>query len=169
MESHSEQAYERALGRLARYFSILHYVLERFSWRIWRLRTEFAHILTKDLPIKQLSEKVRASFKEIELDQKIQNELRLILRKVEKLAQTRNDLLHALWKIEDGKPVEFRTRRDLHSSKTAPTPGMIDDLSESMLNTAMELLDFQSFNLPLDKLALGHKRKAQGQRPTSSK
>jgi len=150
-ESSSEQAYDQALGRLARYFSLLQYVLERFSWRIWRLRKKFAHILTKDLPIKHLSEKVLASFKEIESDQKIQKELRLILKKVGKIAESRNELLHAIWKIENGKPVEFRTRRDPHSSKTAPTPGMMDNLSESMLETANELLQFQAFNLPLDK------------------
>ena len=91
-----ERGYERALGRLAISFSLLHYLLERIGWAFWGLHPEFAQILTKDLPIKHLAEKLRASMKEIELDDNVYDKLSRILKKIEQLAEQRNDLLHAL-------------------------------------------------------------------------
>src|SRR5690349_24545742 len=87
-----EHDYEPALGQLTRYFALLQYALEHIAWSIWNLHNEFGKILTKDLPAKHLSEKLLASLKVMDVDQKLASELQTILRTVEKLAQERNNL-----------------------------------------------------------------------------
>ncbi len=59
LPNNAEAEYERALGRLTIIFSQLHFFLESFGWKVWRLGSIFGSILTGDLPIKQLVAKFR--------------------------------------------------------------------------------------------------------------
>ncbi len=164
-----QQSYEQALGKLAINFSLLHYLLERFGWITWGLHTEFAQILTRDLPTKHLVEKLRASLRELELESDISTELLTILKKAEKLAEVRNELLHAMWVFEDEKPVVCYRRRAKAPDLTAPTVSEIESLGASIIEVANELIDFNNRNPLLSVIAIAQNRKYGGQSPASPK
>ena len=58
-----EGPYERALGKLAIRFSLLHFTLEMFSWEMWGIKGTLASILTRDLTTNHLLEKLREGAK----------------------------------------------------------------------------------------------------------
>ena len=151
--------YERALGRLAIRFSLLHVLLEYFAWETWGLHPEFSHILTKDLPFKQLVGKLRVSIKKLELDNDISRELTQILKKAEAMAEQRNELLHALWVIEEDKPVLCFRRNKKSAASKAPTVEEIDELSNSINETANNLIDFSERNPLMSAIAIAQKTK----------
>src|SRR5437016_8535821 len=97
--------YEEVLGRLAIRFSLLHVILEHFAWTTWGLHQEFTHILTKDLPFGRLIEMLLDSIKELELEDEEHDRDAIIdaLKTAKRLAQQRDDLLHALWIIPKGR------------------------------------------------------------------
>jgi hypothetical protein len=151
--------YERALGRLAIQFSLLHRVTEAFAWQTWGLHKEFRQILTKDLPFKQLVIKLRASIEELELETDDNTEVMGLLKKVEKQADKRNDLLHALWIVETGKPVVCILRREKEPLSKAPTVKEIDELSQEIGDTASHLFDFANRNTLMTPIAIAQKKK----------
>lgn len=161
--------YERALGRLAIRFSLLHSLLENFAWDTWGLHPEFSRILTKDLPFKQLVGKLRASMKELELEDDTNRELKRILNQAEKLAEERNEFLHALWIIEKNKPVLCVRRHKKEADSKAPTVQEIDKLNESIIETANDLIDFSQRNPLMTPIAIAQKRKYGSKSPPPSK
>ena len=99
-----ESAYERALGKLAIRFSLLHFTLEQFCWDMWGIKDRLALIMTGDLPTKHLVEKMRQGATCRIHSTKDRRLFISVLNKVEKAAHKRNDLLHALWIIRKDKP-----------------------------------------------------------------
>jgi hypothetical protein len=71
-----------------------------------------------------------------------QKEFLSILRKSEQTAKKRNELLHALWLINEGKPVFcYRRRNKAHSP--APTIDEINELTDSIFPLVDAFLKFK--------------------------
>lgn len=105
------EPYEAALGKLTIEFSWLHFALERFGWKLWKLRPVDGMVLTKDLPTKHLVEKLRQSAgcaipKAADL-----RDFNSILKRVEKVADNRNELLHSLWSFNSESVTRFNRKR----------------------------------------------------------
>jgi hypothetical protein len=135
-------SYEKALGKLAMQFSLLHIVLELFSWEIWGLSADIGLILTKDLPIKHLAEKLRAS-SEHRFSKADRNKFHSILKRIEKISEQRNALLHAMWVIEDGKPVFCLRKTRGKFNMEVPTVNYINAINSSVLEITADLLAFK--------------------------
>jgi hypothetical protein len=102
--------HEKALGKLAMRFSLLHVVLERFSWEAWNLSPRSGSVLTKDLRVTHLVEKLEASAKDLIPKIDDRKKLLSILKEIERVAKKRNDFLHSLWIIREGEPVRCFSR-----------------------------------------------------------
>lgn len=151
--------YERALGRLAINFSLLHKVAEAFAWQTWGIHEEFSQILTKDLPFKQLVIKLRASLEKLELETDVSIEVMSLLKRAEKLAEQRNDLLHAMWVMGKDRPVLCIPRREKEPLIKTPTVEEIDELSREIADIAVNLFDFANRNRLMTPVAIAQKRK----------
>jgi len=138
-----EVAYERALGKLAIRFSLLHFFLERFGWVGWGVQEHIGKILTSNLPITHLVEKLRDSAETILSREDDQKELRSLLNRVEKVAQKRNELLHSIWLITDGQPVSCMSRkRGVLAHGDVPS---VDDINEATLSIIRLIGEFLEF------------------------
>jgi hypothetical protein len=150
-----EAAYQRALGKLTMHFSLLHFLLERMSWTLWGLNDQTGHILTKDLRVSHLAEKLIASADYAVLD-KDRTDFRLLMKRIKEAAEKRNDFLHSLWLVKNGEPVFCVSRkrgvlgpglrRDgvLLDGKDAPSVEEIDALSVNTYNLANEIQRFSA-------------------------
>jgi hypothetical protein len=125
--------YERALGKLSIRFSLLHSLVEEFSWRIWGLNNDVGAILTKDLPTKQLVKKLRDSAKLVFAKEAACKELVAILNKVEDVADRRNEFLHSIWDIRNGQPIFISRKRGRLLDREAPSAEDIDDLTRNII------------------------------------
>ena len=142
LKERRQEDYERVLGKLSISFSLLHSVVESFAWATWGLHIEFAKLLTKDMQFKHLVGKLSASMNQLELeDEEEAREISRLLKASEKLAEKRNDLLHALWVIEEGKPVLFIKRKEMEAKGEAPTVEEIERLCTDINETAFGLAD----------------------------
>lgn len=150
------EQYEKALGKLAMEFSFLHVVLEQAAWWIWGLRRDVGRILTKDLRFSHLVEKLRSTTKILDFDEMSINELNEILKKAGQLSERRNELLHAMWDIDEGRPVLCFTN---HKAKEGPTILEMDQLGKEMVKTATDLFRFHKVNDSLARLAITQKDK----------
>lgn len=154
-----QEQYESRLGRMAMLFSLMHMILERFAWNTWGIPHEFARILTKDLPIKQLSAKLQSSFKEMEIDKDVSLDLKRLLTRVEKLSEKRNEFMHGLW-VMDGHKIVFLPRKS--AGDADPTSPSLEDL-EALVNSVIELIvelgDFSKRNMFLGAIGLATRKK----------
>ena len=107
--------------------SLLHILLERIAWKIWHVHEDHRVTLTGDLPLKQLITKLQKSVKESPWSQDPKRILFKILKDSESIIERRNKLLHALWIIEDGKPVFCYKRKE--GVDTSQSLGTIKQLS----------------------------------------
>jgi hypothetical protein len=138
-----EGPYEKALGKLAIRFSLLHFLLERFGWEVWNLNGHLALIITKDLPISHLAEKLRASAEHVIPRHDDRRKFLSILKKVKEAANERNELLHSLWIIREGEPVLcFSRKRGRLVGPDAPSAEQINELSKKVLEI---IADFEAF------------------------
>jgi hypothetical protein len=136
--------YEKALGKLAIRFSLLHFLLEQFTWEIWRLDKDLGMILTKDLRVTHLAEKLCASAEHVILRRDDRRAFLSILNKVKKAANERNELLHSLWIITEGEPVFCISRkRGRLVGPDAPSADQINDLSKTILEIIGDFDDFK--------------------------
>lgn len=122
-------SYERALGKLAMRFSLLHVMVEQFSWQAWNLSPSSGAVLTKDLPFTRLVEKLEESSKNVIPRSDDRKKLLSLLKEVKKVARKRNDLLHSMWVITEGEPVWcFNRTRGVLEGLNAPTAEQINEL-----------------------------------------
>lgn len=136
--------YEKALGKLSMRFSLLHLVLEEFSWKVWGLNRQVGAILTKDLPTKHLAEKIRDSTELLIATKEVRNELVTILKSVEKIASRRNEFLHSIWFIHEDKPTLCISRkRGQLVGPEAPSVEDINDLSREIMNLVTEFIEIE--------------------------
>jgi hypothetical protein len=138
-----EQSYERALGRLAMSASLLHIMIEHFAWRTWSLSPHHGMTLTGDLPAKQLIIKLKKTIKQVFLDEKARKKITDLLDSAEKLNDRRNELLHAIWTIEEGKPSFCYMRKRNNNKDMAPSVEEIDFITDSIYVTASQLIRFE--------------------------
>lgn len=144
-----EGPYEKALGKLAMRFSLLHVVLERFSWEAWNLSPSSGSVLTKDLRVTHLVEKLEASAKDLIPNIDDRKKLLSILKEIKRVAKKRNDFLHSLWIIREGEPVWcFSRTRGALVGPDAPSAKQINELCSAIIKV---LTDFDRFkeNNPL--------------------
>lgn len=142
-EVNLEARYERALGRLTNNFSLLHFFLERFSWRDWGLKAPYGAVLTRDLPTKQLVIKLRDSAEHAIARKADQEQFKVLLKRVEKAAEQRNDLLHSLWLITEGQVVSCVNRkRGLLEGENAPSVDDINKINRSIIEIAHAFMEF---------------------------
>jgi len=127
--------HERALGKLAMRFSLLHVALEWFSWKAWNLDPRSGRILTKDLRVTHLAEKLEKTAEYVIPRMDNRKKFLSILKEIKKVAEKRNELLHSIWFIREGEPVWCfsRTRGDL-AGTNAPSVEQINELC-SAINT----------------------------------
>ena len=136
--------YERALGKLSMEFSLLHILLEQFSWGVWNLHGPLGLILTKDLPVTHLVEKLRSSIEHVILRQDDRKAFQSILSKVGKAAKQRNELLHSLWVIRGGEPIFcFSRKRGPLVGLDAPSIQEINALTENIKDIVFEFQKFK--------------------------
>lgn len=133
--------YEAALGKLTMRFSALHFMLEAFGWKLWQLGPSTGMVLTKDLQTKHLVEKLRQS-----ADRAIPNaadlrDFKSILKKVEKVAEKRNELLHSLWSF-NGESATRSNRKDF-TVTVITSIDEINKLNRDILDTMDELYKFE--------------------------
>lgn len=139
-----ERSYERAIGKLAIRFSLLHFLLELFSWEVWNQNPALGRILTKDLPTKHLIEKLRSSAKHRILKESDRKVFLGILRRAEKTAEKRNDILHSLWLIRKGEPVFcFSRKRGALTGSETPTANDIEGLTASIADLLADFIEFK--------------------------
>jgi len=144
-----EGPYERALGKLAMRFSLLHVVLERFSWQAWNLNPSSGSVLTNDLRATHLVEKLEATAKDVIPRIDDRKKLLSILKEIKIVAKRKNDLLHSLWIIREGEPVWcFSRTRGALVGPDAPSAKQINELCSAIIKV---LTDFDLFeeNNPL--------------------
>lgn len=132
--------YERALGRLTIRFSWLHLFLESFGWRVWRLQPDSCSIVTKDLQTKHLVVKLRETAKYAIPQDADRRCFLSILKKVEKAAERRNDLLHSLWQFPDESVIKINKK--LTKLDIAPTAQEINQFSSSLTAIGRDLVKF---------------------------
>lgn len=139
-----EAPYERALGKLTIRFSLLHFFLERFSWEAWNLNTSAGSIVTKDLRISHLAEKLEASPRHVLPNLDDRKNFLSILRETKTVANKRNELLHSLWIIKEGTPVLcFSRTRGALFGPNAPSVEQINELCSQVVEI---LADFRLFH-----------------------
>lgn len=102
MQEKLEAPYEKALGKLIIRFSLLHVTLEQYSWHLWGIKGRSA-LVTRDLPTTHLVEKLRSTAQSVIPWEKDRKDFLFILKKVERVAIRRNELLHSLWIIREGQ------------------------------------------------------------------
>jgi hypothetical protein len=140
--------YEKALGRLSIRFSLLHVTLEQFSWEVWGVEPRFGSIITKDLRTSHLVEKLIASTDLAVVWEKDRKELKSILKKIRRLAEERNELLHSLWIIQNDKPVLcISKKRGRLVGPDAPSVEEINDLTHGSMEILGELMKFEGSRL----------------------
>jgi hypothetical protein len=138
-----EGPYEKALGKLSIRFSLLHLTLEQFSWDVWGVKAPLASIITKDLTTKHLVEKLRASADIVIIPKEERTNFLSILRKIEKVAERRNELLHSIWIIKHGEPVLcVSKKRGRLVGPDAPSVEEINDLIRSIMQILGEFSSF---------------------------
>lgn len=135
------ESYEKTLGALVINFSLLHYLLEDFSHEVFAISEPTATIVLNDLPLTRLIEKLRECAKHRMLRESDQKEFSAILKRAEKTAKQRNELMHALWIINDGRPV-FCYRRRNKAQSQAPSISEINALTRSILPLLIDLNKF---------------------------
>ena len=140
-----EAPYYKALGKLAISFSLVHFLIERLSWDIWHIDKRVASIITKDLPTKHLVEKLQASIEHLIPKKEDRKDFVAILKRVEKAAEKRNDLLHSLWIIKEGQPVScFSRKRGGLVSRDAPSVSDLTELIEAIDKIVADLIKWES-------------------------
>jgi hypothetical protein len=136
-------SYERALGKLAIRFSLLHFVLEQLCWEIWGMEGRLALIMPADLPTKHLVEKLKQGAEHRMHSIKGQKSFSSILKKVETAARKRNELLHALWIIRKDKPTLCFVRKPgVMRGMDSPLLEEINDLNKKIWDILGELEEF---------------------------
>ncbi len=136
--------YERALGKLAIRFSLLHAVLEQFGWRVWGMEPQVGALITSDLPTSLLVKKLRDTTKFVKRTEEDRKEFLAILTRVEKVAQQRNEYLHSIWILKEGQPVSCVTRkRGRLVGPNAPSSKDIEDLNRRIMNIVFDFLEFR--------------------------
>ncbi len=137
-------SYENALGKLTINFSLLHFVLERFGQKIWNLNGPSAMILTKDLQLKHLAVKLRASAEHVIPDQTDRKTFISILNRAENAAEKRNEFLHSLWIFEADEPVYcFSRKRGALEGPDAPSVDHINELSTTIEDIVVDFAKFK--------------------------
>ncbi len=137
-------SYQKALGKLTMDLSFLHFALERFGWVIWNLNGPMAQILTKDLQLKALATKLRASTDHAISEKEDRRIFLSILKRVENVAEQRNEFLHSLWLITEDEPVLcFSRKRGVLEGADAPTVDQINDLSLKINEVSIDFAEFK--------------------------
>lgn len=147
--------YEEALGKLTIRFSWLHFQLEVFGWKLWKLELSTGTVLTKDLQTKHLVDKLRQSAGRAIPKAADLRDFKLILKKVEKVAEKRNELLHSLWSFNSENVTRISKKRVTIEVSTSIDE--IKALNREIASTAAELYEFEergSLELPPLALAL---------------
>ena len=137
------EAYQKALGALAISFSLLHFHLEVFSWDVFGVDHQTGQILTKDLPTKQLVQKLRLCSNHRAIQEKDRKDFHRILKQVETAAEQRNELLHDLWLIHEGQPVFCYKRRGRSGKVPAPSLSDIHSSNRTIQALTVKLIDFK--------------------------
>jgi hypothetical protein len=124
------ESYEKALGALVINFSLLHYLLEDFSHEVFAISEKTASIVLSDLPFTSMIKKLRACVKHRMPSESDRKEFLSILKRAEQTAEQRNELMHALWIVNEGRPV-FCYRRRKKAQSQAPPIGEIKAHSQA--------------------------------------
>jgi hypothetical protein len=133
------EAYQLALGSLTINFSLLHFLLERVAWDLWKVKGASATIITKDLRMSHLVEKLKATANDA-IPQDERPQFLDLLKRAGKAAEDRNELLHSLWIIEDGQPVLCISRkRGALSGSQVPSVEDIEAVSASLVELSNEI------------------------------
>jgi hypothetical protein len=151
-----EEEYAKCIGRIAMYFPLIHNILERFAWNLWGIPFQFAKILTKDLPSKQLVTKIRASLAEMELEEDVSKELKALLKRVEELTHRRNRIFHSMWTLEGDRPVLVERHADTHSD--SPDLEDLNKLLHSVTDLVDDLWKFSRRNKLMGAIGLATKK-----------
>jgi hypothetical protein len=136
-----EGPYETALGKLTIRFSRLHFLLEIFGWKVWKLDPTVGTTLTKDLQMKHLIEKLRQSVDLAMTEATDRKDFRSILQKAEKIAEERNEL-HSLWTFDHEKQSVTRFNRKRLTMKVVPSVEEINRLNRAITKLTVELHEF---------------------------
>lgn len=136
-----KERYERALGKLAMRASLLHVVIEDIAWKIWGIHPDYRSLITVDLPLKPLIGKLQQTVKISGWKKELRISLKQLLSVSEALYERRNELLHALWVIRDGKPT-FCYRRKNKLNYLAPSVSNIERLATLLGQTSFEIMAF---------------------------
>ena len=142
-----KRQYERALGKLAMRFSLLHVTLEWFSWKAWNLNPRSGRILTKDLRVTHLAEKLEKTAEYVIPRMDNRKMFLSILKEIKKVAEKRNELLHSFWFIREGEPVWCfnRTRGELIGTD-AQSVEQINELCSAINNILEDFGRFEEKN-----------------------
>lgn len=146
--------HEKALGKLAMRFSLLHVALEWFSWQAWNLDPRSGRILTKDLRVTHLAEKLEKTAEYVIPRMDNRKKFLSILKEIKKVAEKRNELLHSIWFIREGEPLWCfsRTRGEL-AGTNAPSVEQINELCSTINNILEDFGRFEEKN-PLVGMSL---------------
>lgn len=137
------EGYSKALGALTINFSFLHFHVEVLSWDIFGVDHSTGRILTKDLPLKQLIAKFRSCMNHRTISDKDRKDIARLLRKIEEVTERRNELMHDLWLIHDGKPAFCYKRRGGGGKVPAPSISDINAFNRSVQGLTVELINFK--------------------------
>lgn len=153
------QAHEAKIGQIATVFSLIHTILERFAWSLWGLTEEFGSILTKDLPIKGLTEKILATLAEIHVEDQTAKRIKTLLKEVNTLAIQRNALMHSMWNFKTNPPTLVGRKKPVSGKPDFSSIEEMTNLVDRMETVAEQLYVFTTENRLLGALGLATKRK----------
>ena len=136
-----EGSYEKALGALVIRFSLLTFLLEHFSREVFAISPKTADVLLSNIPLTLLIDKLRACTKHRMLRERDRKVFLDILKRAKEAAEQRNELLHALWIINQGEPVFCYRRRNKDQSEV-PSIDRINKLNRSITSLTIELIEF---------------------------
>lgn len=112
---------EHAIGTFVMRLSFLHVVLEINLWSLMGINQTNGRILTEDLPLSKLTQRIYQVVKEKNPKPETLKDLKKILKELEKVNEERNRLAHGFWSFPDNGPPQIILKKGPLVSKNAPT------------------------------------------------
>ncbi|CAI4032128.1 hypothetical protein DNFV4_02555 [Nitrospira tepida] len=136
------EQYEKAIGSLVMRLSLSHFILEAHLCFLIGIDLECGRVLTEDLPLKSLINRVgRAASAKLRQPEDIRT-LKAILKGLDAVNDKRNRLVHALWYFTDRDQPFFIPKKGKPVDQEAPSVEEVKKLVDAVETLLNDLLNF---------------------------
>lgn len=112
---------EQAVGIFVMRLSFVHFILEINLWSLLGINTGCGRILTEDLPLTSLANRLYRTVQTKNPHPDTLKQLRKAMNELEKINQGRNALVHGFWTFPKDGPPSIVPKKGQVISKDAPT------------------------------------------------